>query len=455
MVTCIEKNALTVNTKSEKICQRRMVNEKSVSHLETHRHLTFLYGVLGTVFFLLLNAFYPLNAWGKGIVQTSLKNGDTICLAMMPKFEGFGGRNMPVVLEYGHPAGRSQVFGTAQANATPSLFEDFLLTRVHDYGVTQITGEVADAMETDSYSWVRGITNQINGIMKQTARNLHIMAYRAGDGFRGVAGVVAGALITLTQPEDAANFEVGMSIDSCTGAGAPAGFPDTIAAINRITGVLTSTLAAWPGPVAAADNLFVEGDYTIAAGINMVSGLSAWVPPAAAPGAGLFFGVNRTLDATRLGGLRLLAGAAGMTIEEGLIAGAFQVDQYGGTPTHCFMHPVNYRDLVNALGAKCNYERVQSQHAGVKAPIGFRAVMLDGPKGPVACVSDNAAPLGIAWMLDLSTWVLASLGPAPKLLMRDGNKILRQAAADGYEVRCGYYAQIGCKAPGYNCAITL
>jgi len=239
---------------------------------------------------------------------------DRPLLAMLPKFEGFGGRNMPVVLEYGHPAGRSQVFGTAQANATPSLFEDFLLTRVHDYGVTQITGEVADAMETDSYSWVRGITNQINGIMKQTARNLHIMAYRAGDGFRGVAGVVAGALITLTQPEDAANFEVGMSIDSCTGAGAPAGFPDTIAAINRITGVLTSTLAAWPGPVAAADNLFVEGDYTIAAGINMVSGLSAWVPPPAAPGAGLFFGVNRTLDATRLGGLRLLAGAAGMTI---------------------------------------------------------------------------------------------------------------------------------------------
>jgi len=141
--------------------------------------------------------------------------------------------------------------------------------------------------------------------------------------------------------------------------------------------------------------------------------------------------------------------------EEGLIAGAFQVDQYGGTPTHCFMHPVNYRDLVNALGAKCNYERVQSQHAGVKAPIGFRAVMLDGPKGPVACVSDNACQLGIAWMLDLSTWVLASLGSAPKLLMRDGNKILRQAAADGYEVRCGYYAQIGCKAPGYNCAITL
>ena len=113
---------------------------------------------------------------------------DRPLLAMLPKFEGFGGRNMPIVLEYGHPAGRSQVFATAQANATPGLFEDFLLTRVHDYGVTQIDGETADAMESDRYSWVRGMSNQIDGILKQTARNLHIMAYGDQSGFRGVVG---------------------------------------------------------------------------------------------------------------------------------------------------------------------------------------------------------------------------------------------------------------------------
>jgi len=26
---------------------------------------------------------------------------------------------------------------------------------------------------------------------------------------------------------------------------------------------------------------------------------------------------------------------------------------------------------------------------------------------------------------------------------------------DAYEVRIGYYGQIGCTAPGYNCRITL
>ena len=381
---------------------------------------------------------------------------DKPLLAMLPKFEGFGGRNMPIVLAYGHPAGRSQVFATAQTNATPTLFEDFLLTRVHDYGVTQIDGETADAMENDRYSWVRGMTSQIDGILSQTARNLHIMAYRDGTGIRGVVGAGTGtATLTLATISDIHNFEVGMSIDGCTGAGAPHGTPGVIGGIDRILGQITVAAGVWNAAILNGDNLFVEGDYSAAASTNMVSGLDAWVPTLA-PGAGLFFGVNRTADITRLGGLR--QAVFGGTIEESLIRAAFLVDANGGRPTHTFLNPINYRDLVNALGAKRQYntETVVSPHVGVKAPIGFKAVVLDGPKGPIYCISDNACPEDIAWMLQLDTWVLASLGPAPKIIgTKDGNRWLRQGAADGYEIRVGYYGNIGCKAPGWNCQIAL
>ena len=168
---------------------------------------------------------------------------DRPLLAMLPKFEGFGGRNMPIVLEYGHPAGRSQVFATAQANATPALYEDFLLTRMHDYGITMIDGETADAMEQDAYSWIRGMTNQVDGILSQTARNLHIMAYGDGQGARGVVAGGAGTpTLTLATLSDIHKFEVGMSIDgTATGmAGAPFGFPQTITGINRIAGTITA-----------------------------------------------------------------------------------------------------------------------------------------------------------------------------------------------------------------------
>lgn len=380
---------------------------------------------------------------------------DRPLLAMLPKFEGFGGRNMPLVLAYGHPAGRSQVFATAQANATPSLFEDFLLTRIHDYGVTMIDGETADAMEKDPYAWVRGMTSQIDGIMAQTARNLHIMAYRDGSGVRGIVGAGAGTpTLTLNPIEDIHNFEVGMSIDATAAglAGAPRGVPQTLTAIDRIAGQITAA-ANWNAAVIATDLLFVEGDYTAAGSTNMVSGLEAWVP-AAAPGAGLFFGVNRTADVTRLGGLR--QAAFGGTVEESLIRGAFLADANGARPSHCFLNPVNYHHLVNGLGAKVNYERVQSPHVGMEGVIGFKSVVIDGPKGPIYCISDNACQIDVAWMLQLDTWVLATLGPAPKILnTKDGNRWLRQTNADGYEVRVGYYGNIGCKAPGYNVRIAL
>jgi hypothetical protein len=378
---------------------------------------------------------------------------DRPLLALLPKYEKFGGRNMPIVLEYGHPAGRSQVFATAQANATPSQFEDFLLTRVHDYGVAQVDGETIDAMEGDTYAWVRGLSSQIDGILNQTARNLHIMAYRNGSGYRGVVGVGTGtAVLTLTNPEDAHNFEVGMSIDGATGAGAPHGTPDTISAINRIAGTLTSTAAVWNAAILNGDNLFVEGDYTIAAGINMVSGLEAWLP-AVVP-APAFFGVVRTLDATRLGGLRF-AGAA-LVIEEALNNAANLIAAHGGTPTHCFLNYTNYQDLINALGAKATYEQIESAHTGMDgARIGFEGVRIIGPKGPIKVIPDNACPVNLGYMLQLDTWVCASIGAAPKILNQDGNRYLRVNNADQVEVRVGYYGNIGCKAPGYNCRITL
>ena len=380
---------------------------------------------------------------------------DNPLMAMLPKNESFTGRNMPIVIEHGYPAGRSQVFATAQANATPGLFQDFLLTRVHDYGVTMIDGETADAMEDDKGSWLRGMVNQGDGIMKQTARNINVMAYGGSQGNRGiVAGGAGGVTLTLTTLSDIHRFEAGMSIDgTVTGlAGAPFGFPQTITAIDRIAGTITAA-ANWNAAFVPTAELFVEGDYTAAGSTNMLSGLEAWCP-AAAPGAGAFFGVNRTVDITRLGGLR--QAAFGGTIEESLIRGAFLSDANGGRPDYCFMNHINYRDLVNALGAKVNYERVQSPHIGMEGVIGFRSVVIDGPKGPIHCISDNCCPEDVAWMLQLNTWSLNSLGMAPKVInTRDGNRWLRQGAADGYEIRVGYYANIGCTSPGYNTRIAL
>jgi hypothetical protein len=58
-------------------------------------------------------------------------------------------------------------------------------------------------------------------------------------------------------------------------------------------------------------------------------------------------------------------------------------------------------------------------------------------------------------MLQLDMWKLYSLGKAPKILDADGLKMLRESDADAVQVRVGYYAQVGCRAPGFNATVKL
>ena len=50
----------------------------------------------------------------------------------------------------------------------------------------------------------------------------------------------------------------------------------------------------------------------------------------------------------------------------------------------------------------------------------------------------------------MDTWKLYSLKPVPHIQKPDGLMALRRATADGIEVRIASYAQLGCKAPGWN-----
>ena len=81
--------------------------------------------------------------------------------------------------------------------------------------------------------------------------------------------------------------------------------------------------------------------------------------------------------------------------------------------------------------------------------------MIHGPRGPIKVIPDQNCPANVAFMLQLDVWKLYSLGKAPKILDSDGLKFLRESTADAVEVRVGYYAQLGCRGPGYNVRIAL
>jgi len=383
---------------------------------------------------------------------------DNPLFAMMPKYTKFGGENMPIPLLYSNPQRRSATFATGQAETSTSALKQYVLTRVKDYSFASITGESIKATERDSDAFLRYATMEIDGALHSLTRSLAIAMYRDGSGSIGTLGSDPGtgaAVLTLSNAEDITNFEVGMSLNvasSATGAirgnFTTAGNTGVISAIDRGAGTITLTVNTH-ADVASGDHLFQKGDAQNGGSSALkVTGLEGWCP-ASAPGSGAFFGVDRTADVTRLGGNRFDGSA--LPIEEALIGGASLVAREGGSPTHCFVDFATFSNLEKALGSKVVYSEAKARDVD----IGFSAISLRGPRGTIQIVPDQNCQPNVAWMLQMDTWSLNTLGEAPMFLDLDNNRMLRESAADAYEVRLGYYGNIACNAPGYNCRVAL
>ncbi len=372
---------------------------------------------------------------------------DNPALALIAKMEQFGGENLPIPTIYGNPQGRSKDFATALANQTDTKGVKFLLTRVPDYAIAQFSNEVMMASKGNSYAFLEAAKLQMDGAI-QSLSNAHATdLFRNGSGSRGRIGSgQATATITLLNIEDIVGFEVGMTLafSATDGTGTVRVGTPAIVGLDRTLGTITfsGALSGLVTGVSANDYIFVAGDYG-----GKCSGFGAWVPQVA-PTSTAFFGVDRTADVSRLGGLRKDISA--QPLEEGLIDGARLVAREGGSPDTVFMSFNRYAQLEKALGSKVQYVDVMAN-----ADIGFRGLMIQGPKSPIKVIPDRNCPDDTAFMMQLNTWKIYSLGKLAQIIDGDGNQMLRMTSADAYQVRFASYFNVGCNAPGYNINLKL
>jgi len=373
-------------------------------------------------------------------------------LAAVPKYEYFGGKNLPIPVQYGVPQGRSATFSDANANQTPGNYTDYVLTRVRNYAIASIGNETLEASVGSANAFMEAAASEIDGALRSLTQDLAGNLYRNDTGVRGnigPAGYSAPGVFLLANPTNVTEFELGMQIvaaPAATGVGATP--PQPITAINRDTGEIT--LAASIG--GAGDFLFQLGDTNAAlpAGPKKAAGLDAWLPATAPLAGDNFFSVDRSADSSRLAGQRY--DGTSETIEEAIIGAGSLLFREGGRPDLVFMNPMNYSELIKSLGSKVVYDVVQSSDV---AEVFFDSVRVYTPSGQVSVVADPNCPSGTAYLLQMDTWKLYSLGMAPKILMTDGLRFLRTVDQDSVTVRCGYYLQLGCSAPGWNARIAL
>ncbi len=363
--------------------------------------------------------------------------------AMMPKAENFYGANMVLAFRYADSQGRSATFAKAQANVGAFASAKVTLTRVKDYQICQLDSEAIEASENDKGALIDALDTELESGFNNISRSLATSLYGTGSGTIGRVGTFTATVITLKNIDDVAHFEVGMrlvasSADTTGSRNSAAATP--ITAIDRDLGTVTcdtSLIAALQND----DYLQIEGDWNL-----KVTGLAGWIP-ASAPSATAFFGLDRTPDVTRLAGLRI--DCTGLNPEEAVVTVLSKQSREGGRPSHFMTNHKDFRGIEISLGSKVEYEMASIGN------IGFTGIKVNGPKGPSVVHADQDCTSGVGYSLQMNTWKIYSLKKAPRIFDRDGNKLSRVYNADSWEARIGYFAQLGCTAPGYNANVVM
>lgn len=380
-------------------------------------------------------------------------------LAMVPKRENFKGDSAYIALRTGDPQGRSASFSVAQTlsqltgagNAGSSRGARFLLTRAKDYQIINLETEVILASEGDEGALIAALDTEMKSGTNNIGKSLATALYRGQSGSLSTIGAITATTITLANINDVTSFEVGMRlVASATATGANRSTPATadITGVDRDTGILTFGAGTFTGTNwVAADTIFSQGDNANGSGLgNKISGLADWIP-STTPTSTLFFGVDRSVDATRLGGLRV--DGSSLSPEECLVLTLSRQAREGGRQSHFMVNHADFRNIELSLGSKVNttYQTVGS--------IGFKTLQIQGPKGIVDVMADQDCPAGRGYSLDMSTWKLFTLGACPRILDMDGNQLSRVATADQFEARMVYFGQLYTDAPGYNATVAM
>lgn len=374
-------------------------------------------------------------------------------------------------MEYSNPAGRAHTFANAQNQQTASDVVSFFVYAVQDYQLVTITNLLMEQTKSNAGAFVDEASRTLDNGFRNISNNMAFELFAGGTASRGqisAAGVSYSApnlTITLSNPQTVVQFETGMTLQATATDGGAAlqnvsGTIDAIqlTSVNRGSGVIIGTVVqgAPQSSWGASDYLQVLGDIGISgsgtiAGMLGLSGLSAWVPPVDPPSNDNFWGVNRSADPTRLGGLRY--NASSQSISEGITNALAYGNREGASFDLIILDFVSYSTLVNELGAKVQY--VMLEHDEVE--VAFEAIHFHSAYGKIPILADRSCQAQTAWCLTRDTWKLRTLGKAPHILTygMEGLEGLRVGSADALEIRIAYYGNLICSAPGYNMQVAL
>lgn len=398
--------------------------------------------------------------YDKAAVESLLYSGNPFFGLVNKKTVGGSHWTLPIIS--GPNSGRSADFTTAQAGAAASYTRTsaFQIVNQPDYSLAVISGQAWYQTMHDADAFLEAATVEIDSAISRLTNSISQKLFRSGFGELGrisTSTSVSGTTIQLADVADIVNFELGdkLMVASTLGASALRAVgsstnPLIVTAIDRDLGVLTFGYAindATNGipTIAQSDYVFFykDRDPSATPARLVMTGLSGWCPSVAPISGDSFFGVDRSPDPTRLAGIRFSGQGAPM---DEILPNAFSRHcREGGKPSHLFVAPSKFAVIENAVGAKQQYTENKT---GAGVVIGYSAITVNSPAGPVQIVADRNCPDGLGYSVELDKLTLAHAGDSPVLTWSaDNNDVLRQSTSDGIESRQVFYGNLACSKP--------
>jgi hypothetical protein len=389
--------------------------------------------------------------------------------AMLHKEEDWAGEVVPIPTVWANPSGGSRQYAYAYKNQTASGVAKFFMQWAQDFQLVTVTNLVQLASRNDSGAFLKAIQREMNGGLK-TSENRW-----AGALYRSYTGSICQAVwnnttntLTLTDPVSITQFEWGQTLEivSTDGAswtgGTNANSYGYVCAVDRTNSVVyitnapsasmnQSSVASPSGAPWTGNGTYyvrVSGDNNAGAGLS-INGLADWLTTSNVSGSDSFNGVNRSVDQTRLSGVKW--NGSNQSIEEAAVDAAALAAREDGNPELGMTNHLTFAALEKALGAKREY--VNYEHDEVPG-IGFSGLRIHGADEEINIFADRNCPGKRLYLLDPDSWTLGSMKPLPHIITElDGLTELRDPNSDATQIRIGGYGILATDAPGHNCVV--
>jgi hypothetical protein len=368
---------------------------------------------------------------------------ENVLLGMLEKRgdTGMVGDVLPVPIITANPQGVGGVFATAQTGASNIGASKFAITAGDYYGVVQIGDKVMQASRTNQGAFLEDKVTEIDGLYETAGESLSVYTWgNGGQALGQVASIGPGAQdITLVNPIDAQNFEIGMTARESANDGSDTGHvlrsgSTTVAGVNRATGVVTFTDRSQYSALAGGDWFFRAGDFFGNVGTVIINGVQAFITATDSPRA--LWGLSaatRATDPQRFAGCRVDPNSLnGKTYEERLkiliaqMTGRFKAK----APTAIFMNPEDFQILETLMGAR-GVRPLEDENT----KFGYMKIDMLTSGGRIPIYSDRHCPFGTAFAFRMQNHWISSMGELLHVQNGDGLQMLRGSTSTDYEFR--------------------